>query len=267
MIKLVVSDIDGTLFDTDEVITKEAVELVSKLHQHGIFFSLATGRVESMANHFATQLGLHIPYVACNGATLVQDGTAIYRQQIPVMPLRPLIERADALQMSIIYSQSGVESIWRETPYILSQRGRFNRYHREHQFNQMEWETLAIDKLTIMDEPAGGAMDQIEIGCRKLGSEFGYTRYVDRSIEVVHSSASKASGVERLAAMLGIVMDQVLFIGDHQNDIQLIKEAGIGVAVGNSTDDVKKAADYVCIGDSMDGVIEAVQRFCFGEIQ
>lgn len=265
MIRLVVSDIDGTLFDSDEIITDEAVELVRKLHQHGIFFSLATGRVESMANHFAARLGLRIPYVACNGATLVQDGKAIYREQIKVKPLKLLILRADAFGMSIIYSQNGIESIWRETPYILAQRERFNRYNSEHQFDPMEWETLAIDKLTIMDDPAGGAIGQVETECRKLGSEYGYTRYMDRSIEVVHGSATKASGVERLVAMLGIGMDQVLFIGDHQNDVQLIKEAGIGVAVANSTDDVKKEADYVCIGDSMDGVIEAVERFCFGE--
>ena len=265
MIRLVVSDIDGTLFDKDEILNEEAIRLVGKLHARGISFTLATGRVECMANHLAERLDLRIPYVACNGATIVKDGKAIYRRQVRAWPLMDLIADADLSGCSIIYSQNGVESVWRETPYILRQRELFHRYGIIHAIGEDEGKKVHLDKLTIMDENSGGSIIRLESACRMLGSEYRYTLYGNRAIEIVHGSATKATGVERLAKMLDIEMEEVLFIGDHQNDIQLITEAGIGVAVANSTDDVKKAADYICSNGYMDGVVEAVERFCFGE--
>ncbi len=265
MIRLVVSDIDGTLFDKDEILDKEAVRLVQRLSGRGILFSLATGRVECMANHLAEKLGLRIPYVACNGATIVLNGKAIYRRQVRLQPLMRLIAEADLSGCTIIYSQDGMESVWRETPYILRQREKFNRYGIVRRIGENEAKATYLDKLTILDENSTRSILRLESACRILGREYGYTRYGDRAIEIVHSSATKATGVGRLAKMLAIGMDEVLFIGDHQNDIQLISEAGIGVAVANSTDDVKLAADYICRNGHMAGVIEAVERFCFGE--
>jgi Cof subfamily protein (haloacid dehalogenase superfamily) len=265
MIRLVVSDIDGTLFDKDEILDEEAIKLVQRLYGQGILFSLATGRVECMANHLADKLGLRIPYVACNGATIVLNGKAIYRRQVRVEALMELISEADLCGCTIIYSQDGIESVWRETPYILRQREKFDRYGIVHQIGKIEAKAVYLDKLTILDENSTGSILRLESTCRVLGHEYGYTRYGDRAIEIVHSSATKATGVGRLAKMLAIGMDEVLFIGDHQNDIQLISEAGIGVAVANSTDDVKLAADYVCSKGHMAGVVEAVERFCFGE--
>ena len=265
MIRLVVSDIDGTLFDKDEILDEEAVHLVQRLSGQGIFFSLATGRVESLANNLAEKLGLRIPYVACNGATIVLDGKAIYRRQVRMQPLMELIVDADLFGCTIIYSRNGLESVWRETPYILREREKFSRYDIIHRMGKDEVKAIYLDKLTILDENSTGYILRLESTCRDLGSEYGYTRYGDRAIEIVHSSATKATGVGRLAKMLAIEMDEVLFIGDHQNDIQLISEAGIGVAVANSTDDVKLAADYICSNGHMAGVIEAIERFCFGE--
>lgn len=264
MVRLVVCDVDGTLFDKDEILDEAAVRLVAKLHAKGISFSLATGRVECMANDLANRLGLRIPYVACNGATLVECGKAIYRRQVMGGPLMEIMKNADSSGCTVIYSINGEESAWRETPYVLSQREKFGRYTNVLPLDSENDGEFFLDKLTIMDENSSCFIHKLESACRSLNKEYGYTRYGDKAIEIVHSSATKATGVARLAALLGIDMEDVLFIGDHQNDIQLMADAGIGAAVANSTDDVKRAADYVCKKGYMEGVIEAVDRFCFG---
>lgn len=260
-IRLVVTDMDGTLIDSDEILSDKAVMLSRRLRDAGIMFSLATGRVEYLADDYVRRLELSIPYIACNGATLVDGRNVIARKQIPVLALSSIIEEADRMGMSIIYSREGLETVWRETRWILLQRERFNRYHDVHAFTFQEWQTVSVDKVMIMDDEREGGISRIEALCRDLPPIFGFTRYMDRSIEIVNGDANKANGISRLASYLGVKMDEVMAIGDHQNDIEMLMNAGIGVAVANATEEVKEIADYVCTNRCIDGVIEAVDHY------
>lgn len=264
MIRLVVCDIDCTLIDKDEVLPKEALEMKRKLEEKGVYFSLATGRTESMAQNYVDTLDLSIPYVATNGATVVLKDKVVRRLQVPVLPLRPFIEKADSLGMTIVFSINGKEWYWRDTTYLQAQRAQFGRYNDQHIFTEEEWNTLNIDKLSLFTDVYDDRVSILEKDAKLLPEVYGYTRYVDRSIEIVHRDATKASGVEVLAESLGIEMKDVLFCGDHQNDMELIQAAGIGVAVANSTDDVKAVADYICRNRCFLGVKEAVDKFVFG---
>lgn len=252
---------DGTLIDKDEVLSDKAIALSHRLKDSGIMFSLATGRVEYLADDYVRQLGLTVPYIACNGATLVDGSRVIERKQIPVAPLACIIEEADLMGMSIIYSREGRESVWRETPWILDQRRRFDRYHEVHRFTPEEWDSLTVDKVSIMDDERDGRIACIESMCKHLPASYGFTRYVDRSVEIVDSSANKANGIAHLARYLGVDMDEVMAIGDHQNDIEMLTSVGIGAAVANATEEVKEIADYVCKNRCIDGVIEAVEHY------
>ena len=77
MVKLVISDMDGTLIDRDEVLPKKAVEMAHALREKGILFTIATGRVECMAEKYVQELDIQIPYIACNGVTIVQGDTVL----------------------------------------------------------------------------------------------------------------------------------------------------------------------------------------------
>lgn len=265
MIRLVVCDIDCTLIDSDEILPSGAIEMKKELERHGVYFSLATGRTESMAEKYVSALDLSIPYVATNGATVVLGDNVVRRLQIPLLPLKSFILKADALGMTIVYSIEGREWYWRDTTYLQREREMFGRYNDQHQFTEEEWESLKIDKLSLFTDFYDNRVALLEEDAKKLPECYGYTRYVDRSIEIVDRRATKASGVEVLAESLSIPMDEVLFCGDHQNDIELIEAAGIGVAVANSTAEVKAAADYVCTKRCFDGVKEAVDKFVLGE--
>ena len=262
MIRFVVCDIDGTLVGPDEVLSDDILLMKRQLEERGILFSVATGRTESMAEKFIGKPKLKVPYVACNGATVLQ-GSRVYRHlQFAAAPLRTFIEKADSLGLSVINTIDGIEYAWRDAPYILSQRARFGRYQTTRQFTEQEWQTLRLDKISIMSDRDDDDIAFLETMCRNLhDSEIGYTRYLDRSVEVVNHEATKASGVAFLAHLLGFTMAEVMFVGDHQNDMELIQAAGVGVAVGNSTEEVKASADYVCSQPCALGVREAVDRF------
>ncbi|QQO08456.1 HAD family hydrolase [Breznakiella homolactica] len=263
MIKLVVCDIDGTLIGADENLHEKASELTKRLDAEHILFSLATGRADYLVSRYAEQLDISVPYITCNGAAVVSGGRRLTEKLMDAAPLEAVITEADRLGLSIVYSLGGRESVWRETPWILESRRRYGRYGRVHRFSREEWADTKLDKVLILDENKEGKIDTIENHCRRLFPDYGFTRYIDWSVEIVAGGVSKAQGLKELAALLGIPLDEVLAIGDHQNDIEMITAAGQGAAVGNATADLKKAADYVCKAEALDGVIEAVNHFCF----
>ena len=82
-------------------------------------------------------------------------------------------------------------------------------------------------------------------------------------MEIVAEGCSKASGVERLIEYMNLTKDEVMAIGDHTNDIEIVSMVGLGVAVGNATPKLKEVADYVAKGEVEDGVIEAINKFLF----
>lgn len=262
MIKLVISDMDGTLIDRDEILPEKAVRLAKALGKQGIMFTIATGRVECMANTYVENLGIHIPYIACNGVTIVRGNEVLKRNKIPLKGLREIVKKADEMNMSLVYSIEGEEYVYRVTPWILDQRKRFGRYFDVKRITDSDWETLYIDKLMIMDDVREGAIAILEDMCKTLPDEYGFTRYTNKSVEIVNRESTKASALRMLTEYLGIRMEEVLAIGDHQNDIEMISEAGIGAVVGNATEEAKKSADFVAEGKCIDGVCEAVQKFC-----
>lgn len=262
MIKLVISDMDGTLIDRDEVLSDKAVRLAKALEKAGIMFTIATGRVECMADKYVQDMGIRIPYIACNGVTIIKGSEVLKRNKIPLKGLREIVEKADAMHMSLVYSINGDEFVYKVTPWILSQREQFDRYFDVHEITDDEWENLYIDKLMIMDDVREGAIAVLEEMCKTLSDEYGFTRYTNKSVEIVNSESTKASALRKLTEYLGIDMEEVLAIGDHQNDIEMITEAGIGAVVENATEDAKKAADYIAEGRCIDGVCETVEKFC-----
>lgn len=262
MIKLVVSDLDGTMFDKSCVVPEEAVALVRRLHENNILFSIASGRADSAIRAIAQKLGVHCPYVTSNGSTIVQEGASLRRVEFPLRWLRAACERADELKHSVIYTVNGEERITAVTPLLAlgMQEGRCKLLP----FTQEEWETLSIEKLLVWDEQRNGSICEISSMISEIG-ELALVQYGQHAIEVTERTVSKATGLAALTELLHVEISEVLMIGDDRNDIEVLKLAGIGAAVGNAKPEVKAVADYVCEGTHFQGIKEAVERFCFGE--
>lgn len=262
MIKLVVSDMDGTLLAQDSVLGGKASLMIKKLREKGILFTMATGRSQCLSEEYEKALDLEIPYIACNGAMILKRGEVLKRYQIALSGLRPLVDQADSLGMSIVFSIDGSEFYYRETPWILESRKKQGFYKNQMVLSEEIWNSTMLEKIMIMDGYRTGRIELMEAMCRELPPEYGFTRYTDMSVEIVNRNATKEQGVRFLSGYLGIPMKEIMAVGDHKNDCEMLKAAGIGVAVSNAIPDAKESADYVALKDHLEGVIEAVQRFC-----
>lgn len=265
MIKMVITDVDGTIVGKDEVLHPQMITFAKELKQRGIYYTIATGRVDGLVQKYIQDMEIEIPYSACNGGTIGRKDEILYRKTIPLKELEPIIDLADEMGMSLMYSIGGVESAYRFTEYVAAQQKDYNRYHNPVGFTRKQWNTLQIEKLIVMALHRDGSIGMIEELCKKLPAEIGYKRYKDKAIDILPGDAAKEAGVRELAGMMNVRMEEVLFAGDDLNDVEAIKEAGIGVAVGNAQECAKLAADYIALEHNYKGVMEAVRKYVTGE--
>ena len=264
MIKLVVTDVDGTIVPKDEILRPQMVKLAQRLRQSGVVYTIATGRVHSQAADYIQQLGLeNTPFVACNGGAIVRHGEVLSKLTIPLGPLRQVVAVAEALEMSVLYSVDGVERACHLTDYVCQQQKDFGRYEEIAPFTEEMWQSGVIEKIIFMAKVRDGSLDAVEALCRRLPEEYGYKRYANKGPGGAAPGFHQGKGCGAAGRMLGIPMKQVMAVGDDLNDLGMLRAAGIGVAVGNAQEPAKEAADYVAEGACYEGVIEACERFCF----
>lgn len=262
MIKLVVCDMDGTMMGRDEVIPSEAAQWIADLERRGILFTVATGRAEGYMRVKAAQMGLRHPYIATNGATIVDKGRAILRRQFAIRPLRDLTAACYAAGMSVIFTFQGEERVEHITPWIALEGEKRGYSYVAQPLTEQEWESLRADKLLIMDITRSGKILAVEEQLRAIPGDFTYTRYRLKALELNEKAANKAAALKVLVRHLGIPMEQVLAVGDDVNDIQLFQTAGHSAAVGNVSENARPYAEYVCQKREFQGVMEAVEKFC-----
>lgn len=263
MIRLVISDLDGTLIDGNEKLPPAAYELADFLRKKGVMFSLATGRVYELALPYASELGVRIPFVTSNGAAITCiDNCTLVRYRTPFAPFSQIIRKCDEMNLTIYHSSNGFEHIHRKTDYICSQQQKTGKEPSLLPLTAKDLSSSSFEKLSIVDGYESGVIAEVEKQLKNVTFPFNYTRYCDRAIEIVAHCRTKGAGVRDLAKTLGISMDEVLCIGDDANDVDMLKEAGIGAAVSNALPEAKACADYISPSDHAQGALETVRKFC-----
>ncbi|MCD7879273.1 MAG: HAD hydrolase family protein, partial [Candidatus Gastranaerophilales bacterium] len=87
----------------------------------------------------------------------------------------------------------------------------------------------------------------------------------DYFCEIANKEATKGNALKFLASKNGFSLDEVMAIGDQNNDIEMIQTAGIGIAMNNGTEEIKKCADFITDTVENDGFVKAVNKFIYGE--
>lgn len=262
-IRLVVSDIDGTLIRRGEGFPKEVEQAAAELKKRGILFTFASGRLPYMITPFAESLGIEIPVCACNGTLIYRKDEILENHPLRLLELRPLIETALLREMTVLYSLNGTEYCMRENEAVRRKQAERGSYHPIRPVREEEWESLWADKVNISDEQ--GRISNLLEWERPLADSCDITHYGSQGLEIVRAGFGKAYGVRRICADLCISMNQVLAIGDNENDNEMLAEAGIGAAVGNAEPATKACADLTAQKESGAGVAEVIRRICFEE--
>ncbi len=265
MIKLCTIDLDGTLFDNQKKISDENMAAIASAQEKGCKIVIASGRpihgiVEVLAN---LKLFKKDDYVICyNGAKVFNtlNGDIIYSSTIDGKIVKQIYQKS--LRLGLYF-----HAFRKNEQLITSQENPYTDV--EKRINHIDAKVMDINQIKDNEEflkcmivgPAEGitsAMQQLD---RNYYNTYSVVRSSGIFLEFLNKKTNKGSALKALADYLHIPMSSTMAIGDAGNDLEMIKQAGVGVAMGNSFEEVKKAANYITASNEDSGVAKAIQKF------
>ncbi len=256
-VRLVISDVDGTLVRHDKSLTEATVAAFARLRAAGIPATLISARPPAGLDWLADRLDIDLAMGAFNGGTLfTREGVVGTPHRLPAETVRAI------LKMGAV---TGVD-IWVFADGHWYARDEDNAHVPREKLSSGLMPTLVSDFATV------SAADKIAFVCddadtlhqleTKAHAAFGATIMVAMSqayfLDFTAPEANKGDGVAALAARIGVPLSQVAVIGDMANDLPMFARAGFSIAMGQSSDAVKAAADAVTASNEDDGVAQAI---------
>jgi Cof subfamily protein (haloacid dehalogenase superfamily) len=260
-IRMIACDMDGTLIGSAGKISPETQEYIRKVIDAGYIFSIASGRmvhrIEKHVKNFLSIKNKH--YVAANGAVILESGKIVYEKTFPVRPYRDLILRYLDLGLEIDFDYDDAYRPLIASRRMLNQVSDVHGYDSPLGTGDEVWD-LKINKLSVMDPKDDGTLNGFISGLNEIGGCTAF-QYGTHAAEIAPEGSSKLSGIKYLANYLGLSLDNVLAIGDHTNDREMLTSCGFSAAVGNAVEEIRGIADYQCAKGYGLGVIEAIVHY------
>ena len=265
-IRLVVSDVDGTLVRKDKSLSPGVIAAVGRLREAGMPFTLISARPVSGVMPLVAPLGIDIPLAAVNGGIIFRpDGTVLSACHVDRAVIVGVLEIVGDAPVDCWVFADGR---W----YATSDQG----VHVEHERIASAQEPVIrddfadfydrVDKLTIVSDDAPLLKNLAD----KAQAKFGTVATIGQSqtyyLDVTGITANKGDGVAALAKMLGVDLADVAVFGDMDNDVAMFDRAGFSVAMGQAPDAVKASADAVSTSNEQDGVAHAIDAFILPKV-
>ena len=271
-IRLLVLDIDGTIAGRSNQVTAGVREAVAAVQAKGIQVAIATGRMYQAAVRFHTAIGSTLPLIAYQGA-LIKDPISgqVYRHT-PLSRKHTLVllEELSGLEaqqkLSIhlyIDDQLYVRTILTETQDYAERSGVEPLAVGDLASFLQDQQALEATKLLALSPEPALVIDILTRLKQTYAPEDLYlTQSVETFFEATHPLSNKGTAVQFLAEnLLELPREQVMTIGDNFNDLEMLRYAQIGVAMGDAPPAVKKHADWIAPSVEEDGVVAAINHF------
>ena len=252
-------DLDGTLIGSDSKISRKNTRAIEECMKRNIQIAVITGRTIGSVGNVVEKLGLKGFHVASSGAALVDEDLRIdFSLKIPKSFVKKVIQMSRNWNKGfIIQTTDGFISYEHYHPaldFIIEAKKLFKKVD-----DLMVEEIIEnVLQMTILIDAEDGFNQHLE---NNIGGSLKLRRAGPYFLNILNKNAGKVFGLKKLLKKTGIRKEELMVIGDSEVDIGIIKYAGIGVAMGNSTQIVKDAADYIVSDNDMDGVAEALDRF------
>lgn len=260
-IRLVALDVDGTLVDTDMVVSPRVRAAIDAAQAQGVILTLATGRGPRSIAPFVQDLGFSAPQICYQGGLVydVVQAQILHRATLPAALVHEAIAWAQRAQVDIsVYIDGQV--------YLESLRHPRAFYDRWFGLPIHQVPDLAAvvthdpEKVLFTAEPP--AADEIHQALtRHFGDRLQVVRTHELFVELVPNGSSKGQALAWLAQRYSIDRQQVMAVGDSENDLSMVAWAGLGVAMGNAVPDVKAVADWIAPPVQEDGAAVALEQF------
>lgn len=247
MIKLFVSDIDGTLFDHTIGVPKENIEALIKLQENGVKVVLASGRAIPAMMEIAELIKLkefNGYIIASNGAEVIElsHGNYIHQAKLPLNDVKEIYQFAikhnlyfSCVQDDVLYYSYFDQAIEHE------------KYHGNFKIKWISNEhDLVLDSSKCsLNIPTNTKTNGMDLFVRTFESKLSIERLMPWYMDIQSKGQSKLLGLTKLCEYLNIRLDEVAAIGDGTNDTLMLEHVGISASLLGSNEDTMKIVDYI----------------------
>lgn len=262
-IKAVVIDLDGTLLNDKHNLSDRNKKTVRKAIEQGIKIIVATGKTRASAESVIAALALDTPGVYVQGLiTYNSDGSIRNQSTLNKVAARRVIQYAESEGFTVI-AYSGNRLLTKSLNEKAKSIAKFGEPMPEAIGSLVNHiDSIPMNKLIVLgDEQSKLRALRWQLN-QQIGDQIAFTDGgVVTSLEVLPKGASKGNGVKNLLRQMNIFSENVMAIGDADNDIEMLKWAGFAVAVDNATEAIKAISDEIVSSNDRNGVSEALEKF------
>ncbi|WP_297631074.1 Cof-type HAD-IIB family hydrolase [uncultured Clostridium sp.] len=273
-IKLICTDMDGTLLNDDHTISTENKEALKYAIKEGVIVAITTGRLFTSANYYRSLTGINAPIISSNGAYIrdkISD-EVIYENPLSLDESLELYNSLKDFNFNFFFNTFNTAISNKEFienhPYEINNRD--IKYIDEKTLFLYEKDLTSTLKdldghilKAICVDYAKTNKDDI-LMARKIIEDTNKYEVVcsnEYNFEIMKKGTTKGSAVENLAKRLSIPLSEVMCIGDGENDLSMLKIAGTSVAMGNAPEYVKEAATFITDSNNNSGVAKAIYKY------
>lgn len=256
-----ISDVDGTVMTPAKTLTERTRQAVAALHARGIGFAVISGRPPRGMSMMVEPLAITAPMAGFNGGAFTAPD---------LTPIEDHLLSADTAQRAYDLLRSRGVDVWAFSGLDWLATNADNP-HVATEIRAVHFQPTLVKSL----EPAlqaslkvVGVSEDHDLLARceremqaALGEQASASRSQPYYLDVTHPMANKGVGVTRLAALMGVPMAEVAVIGDGGNDVGMFAQAGLSIAMGNASPEVRKHAQFVTASNDQEGFAEAVHKY------
>lgn len=264
MIKLVAIDLDGTLLNRNHKVSELNKKAIKKALGKNLKIVLCSGRTVQNVLSFAKELeiiGKEEYVVGFNGAGALRldDEEFIFKESLSGKDAKFIAKICDEVDANYTVHTFYESLTPRENPYstyesALNEVELFLKHPRELVDDD------EVTKVLILDDPE--IINEYEAHIREhLSHKYDLIRTMPFYLEVLKKGINKYSGIMAVADLLQIKKDEIMALGDAPNDLEIVRDVGIGIAMGNTEEIVKAHADFITKSNEEHGVAYAMNHF------
>lgn len=265
MKKIIAVDIDGTLLNSKKEISPRTKKSLIGAQEKGNIVVIASGRDFSGVKRYADILKLDIfdGLVSSNNGCLItnyKNGNLIVNHSLSIQEAKEILAFSKDLNCNPILFKDGkiISDIDNEIVRYTCEINKMDLVVSENIYDNLDFRPNNIVFCHIEPEVLTKVYEEIN---EKYSRDYSFVKSTIYHCEIMPKGINKGSSLIDIASYYKIDIENVIAFGDEGNDLDMIKKAGVGVAMGNAIDEVKEAADYITLSNDEDGIADYLEKF------
>lgn len=247
-IKMIITDLDGTLLYSDETLPKESIDIVNRYKEKGVLFVVATSRSIASAKKITDALNPNA-IISSGGAKAICGENIIYDAEFSVEDSEAIIKKCISDRNIEFIRIIGENLDLTNNPSVGFGEMEYGHYIKTD-FSEIPKQKVSKITICCPDIEHIKKLFEGDEQCCLITSYSGKSYH-----KLSHAKATKEDAIEEVAKYFGVSFEDIMSFGDDTSDVNMLKLSKIGVAVGNAKPHVKDVADYVCGSNDEQGII------------